>query len=119
MLMSQLKHPNSFFFFFNDTATTEIYTLSLHDALPISTRPKLSTSGPPEFPGLIDVSVWIRLVILCMPGRSEEHTSELQSRLHLVCRLLLEKKKTSLHAILNTDLSRIAVLSVSVSQSRS
>src|SRR3954462_9981572 len=71
-------------FFFNDTATTEIYTLSLHDALPICTR--LNSSH----------------TIICMPSsawssdvcRSEEHTSELQSHDNLVCRLLLEKKKT-------------------------
>src|SRR5271166_7166009 len=71
-----------FFFFFNDTATTEIYTLSLHDALPISFRLPLS---PP-----------VRTVApaICRFDRSEEHTSELQSRGHLVCRLLLEKKKT-------------------------
>src|SRR5687768_17668022 len=77
-----------FFFFFNDTATTEIYTLSLHDALPISDaagtsrgfgqHTRLSAEGA--------WSDWLR-------PRSEEHTSELQSRLHLVCRLLLEKKK--------------------------
>src|SRR2546429_8201260 len=78
-------------FFFNDTATTEIYTLSLHDALPISThansrRPDslstgtTATSREPVPSGF-------------GPTRSEEHTSELQSRLHLVCRLLLEKKK--------------------------
>src|SRR5215813_15639455 len=68
------------FFFFNDTATTEIYTLSLHDALPIS-------SSPPTPPATS---------CSCSPParmRSEEHTSELQSRPHLVCRLLLEKKK--------------------------
>src|SRR2546422_11341916 len=75
------------FFFFNDTATTEIYTLSLHDALPILFDSVLHHVCPvahlPEVPvGLLD------------HGRSEEHTSELQSRLHLVCRLLLEKKKT-------------------------
>src|SRR5215208_8201676 len=68
-----------FFFFFNDTATTEIYTLSLHDALPISTAiPIRHWRGHSR-------SGWI--------SRSEEHTSELQSRGHLVCRLLLEKKK--------------------------
>src|SRR5229473_8711311 len=69
-----------FFFFFNDTATTEIYTLSLHDALPISPAP-----GP----------FW-ELPVTCLPSRrprSEEHTSELQSLAYLVCRLLLEKKK--------------------------
>src|SRR3712207_8630021 len=89
-------------FFFNDTATTEIYTLSLHDALPISPTPvtvsgsakgdnrppvrrsstmthPASTSGPMSWP----------------TTRSEEHTSELQSRQYLVCRLLLEKKNTN------------------------
>src|SRR5258708_11411379 len=77
-----------FFFFFNDTATTEIYTLSLHDALPIFTNSRsrpacrcIRATGafrgkPPR------------------KARSEEHTSELQSPDHLVCRLLLEKKKT-------------------------
>src|SRR5438552_7626698 len=70
-----------FFFFFNDTATTEIYTLSLHDALPISDR-----VGPHRRPR--------RRAAHAHPGgRSEEHTSELQSPDHLVCRLLLEKKK--------------------------
>src|ERR1035437_11115062 len=70
-----------FFFFFNDTATTEIYTLSLHDALPIYHWE------------------WFRRVAGARkeretdPMRSEEHTSELQSRQYLVCRLLLEKKK--------------------------
>src|SRR2546422_11405007 len=76
-----------YFFFFNDTATTEIYTLSLHDALPISLSKGRTIRGcgrgrPPR---------WWRLGSTGM--RSEEHTSELQSRLHLVCRLLLEKKK--------------------------
>src|SRR3954465_11813031 len=71
------------FFFFNDTATTEIYTLSLHDALPISTRqntrrPILSTAR----------RTWSKV------SRSEEHTSELQSHDNLVCRLLLEKKNS-------------------------
>src|SRR2546429_3408856 len=69
------------FFFFNDTATTEIYTLSLHDALPISHGPGRAGRRA-SFPGTRTAG----------PGRSEEHTSELQSRLHLVCRLLLEKK---------------------------
>src|SRR2546425_9122393 len=83
----------AFFFFFNDTATTEIYTLSLHDALPISRatgRAGRRRSRPAR---------------LCVPrggapsgdrfraSRSEEHTSELQSLAYLVCRLLLEKKK--------------------------
>src|SRR6266550_9264895 len=77
-----------FFFFFNDTATTEIYTLSLHDALPNFRR--VEQHRPREVPnGLENSSLASRLV----DERSEEHTSELQSRLHLVCRLLLEKKK--------------------------
>src|SRR5689334_24349435 len=83
----------TFYFFFNDTATTEIYTLSLHDALPISNRPKKSCASrctrysacSPTKPASSPARsrVW----------RSEEHTSELQSQFHLVCRLLLEKKK--------------------------
>src|SRR5205809_6585075 len=73
-------------FFFNDTATTEIYTLSLHDALPISPR---------AFDMLIFASGMSGRFLTSQPRRSEEHTSELQSRLHLVCRLLLEKKKQS------------------------
>src|SRR5260370_30617069 len=78
-----------FFFFFNDTATTEIYTLSLHDALPICGPPWLS----PRRDELVSHG---RLPGRMQPGRaarSEEHTSELQSHLNLVCRLLLEKKK--------------------------
>src|SRR2546422_7116308 len=85
--------PVSTFFFFNDTATTEIYTLSLHDALPICGSSLRA----------LDVALWVSLAValvatpvyldLATAQRSEEHTSELQSRLHLVCRLLLEKKK--------------------------
>src|SRR2546426_7019211 len=91
-----------FFFFFNDTATTEIYTLSLHDALPIS------ASGRPR---RAREARRVRRLI-CSPARridrrgeahhvsvgrwrSEEHTSELQSPCNLVCRLLLEKKKNT------------------------
>src|SRR6476661_10022980 len=79
------------FFFFNDTATTEIYTLSLHDALPFSQSIRRATSAKWVSPyGLAR-----RLTRSRTPfGRSEEHTSELQSHLNLVCRLLLEKKKT-------------------------
>src|SRR5436305_13752612 len=73
-----------FFFFFNATATTEIYTLSLHDALPISAALTDNISAGIVVDGQ---RAGARLV------RSEEHTSELQSRPHLVCRLLLEKKK--------------------------
>src|SRR3712207_8152402 len=89
------------FFFFNDTATTEIYTLSLHDALPISngaacikcrgrrrmTMPGVSRGGCSTTTKHATSSRRTR------PTRSEEHTSELQSRQYLVCRLLLEKKK--------------------------
>src|SRR5438445_13880112 len=71
-----------FFFFFNDPPTTEIYTFSLHDALPICGT---SFAVGPNMPGTS-----FRVVI---DDRSEEHTSELQSRQYLVCRLLLEKKK--------------------------
>src|SRR2546429_9880971 len=82
------------FFFFNDTATTEIYTLSLHDALPISHQLgykdlksfKAAVANDPKLHGQSGQQI-LDLY------RSEEHTSELQSRLHLVCRLLLEKKK--------------------------
>src|SRR5437588_7619276 len=73
------------FFFFNDPATTEIYTLSLHDALPICHR----RIDPPALRAGLPVEDLIDQVFL----RSEEHTSELQSHSDLVCRLLLEKKK--------------------------
>src|SRR5688572_32761471 len=75
----------SFFFFFNDTATTEIYTLSLHDALPIFRQER--TGRPCAAPISLAGRVWRAY------RRSEEHTSELQSQSNLVCRLLLEKKK--------------------------
>src|SRR3989442_14555952 len=80
----------SLFFFFNDTATTEIYTLSLHDALPISNNHELF-----EFDETGSARRWRPVPVALLPReeRSEEHTSELQSRPHLVCRLLLEKKK--------------------------
>src|SRR2546429_8981550 len=84
--------PLSFFFFFNDTATTEIYTLSLHDALPIY---ETVTGMAGTSSGFIWVAGWTTShdFPVTKDARSEEHTSELQSRLHLVCRLLLEKKK--------------------------
>src|SRR2546430_12198217 len=75
-----------FFFFFNDTATTEIYTLSLHDALPISRPPAGGCTGTGHPVGRDQPRA-------CRRHRSEEHTSELQSQSNLVCRLLLEKKK--------------------------
>src|SRR2546422_8016300 len=87
------------FFFFNDTATTEIYTLSLHDALPISLPGCQALAVHPylhlEFLPVIRPAFSCQTVFGRRPAasRSEEHTSELQSRLHLVCRLLLEKKK--------------------------
>src|SRR6476660_10533831 len=93
-----------FFFFFNDTATTEIYTLSLHDALPISTR---RSRMPPGW----RIS-WYRRCAASVPlppsSRSEEHTSELQSPDHLVCRLLLEKKKktTLMHISRQTKIEK-------------
>src|SRR5207249_10043593 len=79
-------------FFFNDTATTEIYTLSLHDALPI-------LIPSPTFMAILPINFGCgffeaRSTRLSPLSRSEEHTSELQSRFDLVCRLLLEKKKT-------------------------
>src|SRR2546429_6508525 len=88
------------FFFFNDTATTEIYTLSLHDALPISPEARATfekgfqivREGDP-----VSMSTPDAKSAAADLARSEEHTSELQSRLHLVCRLLLEKKKQKQH----------------------
>src|SRR3712207_8965475 len=88
-----------FFFFFNDTATTEIYTLSLHDALPILSASHGSPSGRRRqcCAAASGYSSRIRstqeLQRPLPSARSEEHTSELQSRQYLVCRLLLEKKK--------------------------
>src|SRR3712207_8183811 len=90
-----------YLFFFNDTATTEIYTLSLHDALPICLVRRAvgvggqlgqrgRVDGHPDAPAL-DRDLALRGAV----GRSEEHTSELQSRQYLVCRLLLEKKQYS------------------------
>src|SRR2546427_10419086 len=86
------RHGRAFFFFFNDTATTEIYTLSLHDALPIWRAAW----------GLLPESVAVQVAVAeaataaaALGPRSEEHTSELQSQSNLVCRLLLEKKKIS------------------------
>src|SRR3712207_7352656 len=82
-------------FFFNDTATTEIYTLSLHDALPISRRmmSRMVSMKLPVVHSPTRAPSQIRLPDRASSTRSEEHTSELQSRQYLVCRLLLEKKK--------------------------
>src|SRR5260370_19144542 len=82
----------SSFFFFNDTATTEIYTLSLHDALPICQAGHGIVLRQPSQDGIPD-HARRGLAGLWQQQRSEEHTSELQSHLNLVCRLLLEKKK--------------------------
>src|SRR2546422_5979351 len=104
-------------FFFNDTATTEIYTLSLHDALPIcpgrAREDALRRPGrgharrdrgraPPLAPSRRADTERRQL-----RGRSEEHTSELQSRLHLVCRLLLEKKKDQLTNLSQSNTSSV------------
>src|SRR3712207_7399440 len=96
------------FFFFNDTATTEIYTLSLHDALPICApdrverqrRQRRSRERQPADLGAVERDHRQRRDGGVL--RSEEHTSELQSRQYLVCRLLLEKKK-------ETSRARIAI----------
>src|SRR3712207_9098604 len=94
-----MRKATGSFFFFNDTATTEIYTLSLHDALPILTQKAVvihhtlnslggeTTVAIETIESLYELGYEVDLV------RSEEHTSELQSRQYLVCRLLLEKKK--------------------------
>src|SRR3712207_6913861 len=97
-----------FFFFFNDTATTEIYTLSLHDALPIWNPPKMWLTGCRDVEGP-SIGPDIRSATpaedssarLLVYGRSEEHTSELQSRQYLVCRLLLEKKNKKIFSVYN------------------
>src|SRR2546430_10923942 len=104
-----------YFFFFNDTATTEIYTLSLHDALPIcrsrgpstrstATRARRARCIRPED----------REAIRARPAaslRSEEHTSELQSQSNLVCRLLLEKKKHLMDGLKHCELRIVAYIS--------
>src|SRR2546425_9576356 len=105
--------PHSLLFFFNDTATTEIYTLSLHDALPISARrPRTarpwrdsarSRGARTRSPGSAGARSRSRQSLCQEPReRSEEHTSELQSLAYLVCRLLLEKKKQPSHTTLSS-----------------
>src|SRR2546430_8582303 len=98
-LMSFSLSTFFFFFFFNDTATTEIYTLSLHDALPISffaafVTGEYTTRACSSLSSVVE-SLYSNLGI----NRSEEHTSELQSQSNLVCRLLLEKKKSHIYLI--------------------
>src|SRR5207249_12073303 len=103
-MLSSCVFSSSLFFFFNAPAPPEIYTLSLHDALPISLRGgRLADRLPIGHLGPADVRVDLELAQQAVDDdlevqleiiRSEEHTSELQSRFDLVCRLLLEKKKT-------------------------
>src|SRR3712207_6850319 len=93
-------------FFFNDTATTEIYTLSLHDALPIFERVddrigRVVAVRGEQVPDEADDAAAVGVAVV-VPVRSEEHTSELQSRQYLVCRLLLEKKKQRKKEIIST-----------------
>src|SRR6266403_6138531 len=97
--------PPLLFFFFNDTATTEIYTLSLHDALPISA------------PSPACASCSSATSASCGSPRSEEHTSELQSRRDVVCRLLLEKKKevTTIYYINKLKLHKMKLHSINES----
>src|SRR5437870_7216874 len=100
------------FFFFNPPATTEIYTLSLHDALPISPCSAFQlTSAPPDS---VRPNRLRRTSSQAGPrsafSRSEEHTSELQSRGHLVCRLLLEKKKKKNHEECAKHISQILII---------
>src|SRR6267154_6514544 len=95
-----------FFFFFTDTATTEIYTLSLHDALPILQGPGGFYEGEPRAQDSTSPRHRQGLV------RSEEHTSELQSPVHLVCRLLLEKKKLVLLYVGSLDPQTDSVIMV-------
>src|SRR5688572_32912378 len=99
LLIYYLLYSYSFFlyfsfFFFNDTATTEIYTLSLHDALPIYEQHGLTGLRKQEL-SMTGLSVQFP-----KHSRSEEHTSELQSQSNLVCRLLLEKKKKKIKKII-------------------
>src|SRR2546422_2349233 len=119
MLLISLWSFSVFFFFLNDTAPTEIYTLSLHDALPIFTasagsrtksrsrrsQSARSMAAPGRSPAVVTED-----------PRSEEHTSELQSRLHLVCRLLLEKKnnkvKNITYIVPNSDLGVCNIVNV-------
>src|SRR5258707_8976192 len=110
-MLKIINHPHHYsFFFFNDTATTEIYTLSLHDALPIwstwNDGCTERTSWLPAKGRSITLHLWEKesgrlrgAVVPSRLPRSEEHTSELQSRQYLVCRLLLEKKKSNLWTI--------------------
>src|SRR3712207_8428264 len=99
-----------FIFFFNDTATTEIYTLSLHDALPIyDFHPSNALELLARTSGSIFVGSGILVLGLAGCDRSEEHTSELQSRQYLVCRLLLEKKTKQQQTIYQDTILYLAI----------
>src|SRR5262249_62342928 len=114
--ISNVRLPSliSALFFFTDPATTEIFTLSLHDALPISVVAALASRVAPDGAELAERAIagWVaalpaarssRDVMTGDAGRSEEHTSELQSLTNLVCRLLLEKKKIERSQYLSTS----------------
>src|SRR3712207_9108686 len=98
-----IDYAFNYFFFFNDTATTEIYTLSLHDALPILCDCCPNIVAIKEASGDISQVAEIKALLKDRIDRSEEHTSELQSRQYLVCRLLLEKKKNTDRNIFDQD----------------
>src|SRR5260370_13516613 len=108
------RYVRFFLFFFNDTATTEIYTLSLHDALPISqsvsSASRANSAVRIASRAVTQPEVLGRIRYRLPSRRSEEHTSELQSHLNLVCRLLLEKKKEAATAKVNTYLAGIDAL---------
>src|SRR5256885_12802707 len=95
LVFNSCTHLSSFFFFFNDTATTEIYTLSLHDALPIYEHDHADDGEHGQGRAEHHQRQHHADQRQRQRGRSEEHTSELQSPCNLVCRLLLEKKKTN------------------------
>src|SRR2546430_13956866 len=102
-------HFCSLFFFFNDTATTEIYTLSLHDALPIYLFHGL-VQGVESVEELFLSAFLLSQELDVVHQRSEEHTSELQSQSNLVCRLLLEKKKKKLSPTIDSHVSALTDL---------
>src|SRR2546430_10142833 len=107
MMTTHTTNISTFFFFFNDTATTEIYTLSLHDALPILLAAVRAVRGAgPGSP----VSHRHQRHRRRPAGRSEEHTSELQSQSNLVCRLLLEKKNNIRRKIRHTAQSDTRII---------
>src|SRR2546426_4251650 len=99
MMTSHRLLHNVHIFFFNDTATTEIYTLSLHDALPIYKVTGVQTCALPIRSEEHTSELQSPCNLVCRIIRSEEHTSELQSPCNLVCRLLLEKKKKNTNII--------------------